>query len=262
MQKYGLEVDSKDAWAELTAEYTAALDGAYHRHRLEVIRSLIPASLFAPGQRVLDFGCGDAVLFPPFLQAGAQISGLDIAPEMITAAKQRLGSNVQASLGGVAELAQVATASLDGLLSFNVLAYLTDEEDREFYRQARRIVKPGGCLVVTHSNELFDMFSLNRFTVEFFERNFGARVGTLLASPESPASRVTYNVRENPLAYRHKLSSHGFHEKVQRFINHHPAPPLQLEGERTYADTLNVADAQQWRLLFTCSTFGSCAMRA
>jgi chemotaxis methyl-accepting protein methylase len=72
-------------------------------------------------------------------------------------------------VGDVNYLKEIPSASLDGLLSFNVLAYLTDEEELTFYQEASRIVKPGGYLVVTHSNRLFDMFSLNQYTISFFK---------------------------------------------------------------------------------------------
>lgn len=39
-------------------------------------------------------------------------------------------------------------ASTDCLLAANVLAYFTDREEGCFYREARRLIRPGGSLVV------------------------------------------------------------------------------------------------------------------
>lgn len=235
MQKYGGEVDSAAAWEGLAQVYGAALDNQYHQHRLAVIRALIPGEVLAPGRQVFDFGCGDAVLFEPFLAAGATVRGSDVSEEMIALAKARLTKAGRdpglAVRGGVEALRDVGAGSIDALMSFNVLAYLTDAEEAEFYREAKRVVKPGGYLIVTHSNELFDMFSLNRYTVEFFNRHFiqkgedQSRVASLLTASGSPKDRVTYNVRENPLAYRFKLLKSGFRETRQEFINRHLAPP-------------------------------------
>ncbi|MBD2464238.1 class I SAM-dependent methyltransferase [Oscillatoria sp. FACHB-1407] len=269
MEKLGQDLDSKQYWADVANQYSDALENDYHKHRLEVIRSLIPEELFQPGKQIFDFGCGDAILFPWFLETGGNIEGIDIAPEMIQIGQQRLTSwGFDSSLIQVADvnyLKQIGSASLDGLLSFNVLAYLTDEEELIFYQEASRIVKPGGYLIVTHSNELFDLFSLNHYTVEFFKDYFvtdalqHAKLSSLLTHSEG-SSKAAYNVRENPLSYHHKLKKFNFKELKQGFINFHILPPPLLQ-DKTYPSTLNVDEGDRWKLMFMCSTFGSCAIR-
>lgn len=267
----GKEHDSKDYWARETGEYVEALENQYHTHRLGVIQNLIPKGLYAGEKAIFDFGCGDAVHFPDFIKAGAKISGIDIAPEMIELAENRLSAQGMdpkvAKLGTVQDMAALPDASLDAILSFNVLAYLSDEEDRLFYQHAARTLRKGGYLVVTHSNELFDLFSLNEYTVEFFKRNFltspehAHGLAELLPNSDNRAKPVTYNVRENPLTYPSKLARHGFAEVRQSFINLHPAPPTLLGKKTSYPDTLNVPEADRWKLMFQCSTYGSCSQR-
>ena len=75
--------------------------------------------------------------------------------------------------GGTELLAGFEPESLDGIIAFNVLAYLDPDEEAEFYTQACRIVKNGGFLLVSHSNELFDLFALNSYTASFFIRHLG-----------------------------------------------------------------------------------------
>ena len=159
MEKLGQNLDSKEYLTDEANQYSDALENDYHKHRLEVIRSLIPAELFKPKQQIFDFGCGDAVLFPWFLETGGKIEGIDISPEMIEFGQQRLTNwGLDSSLIQVADvnyLKNIPSASLDGLLSFNVLAYLTDEEELTSYQEASRIVKSGGYLIVTHSLKQF-----------------------------------------------------------------------------------------------------------
>lgn len=88
MSKLGKELNSRQYWAESSMDYVSKLPGSYHSHRLNVIRALIPTTLFGPDINVFDFGCGDAVLFPWFLEIGATISGVDISSEMISLAKK------------------------------------------------------------------------------------------------------------------------------------------------------------------------------
>lgn len=263
----GKELDSKPYWEQKANHYSNALENDYHHHRLNVIDALIPNSLYAPGKQIFDFGCGNAIHFPAFLQAGAQISGNDISDEMIQCAQeflsqQNLDGNT-AKVGSVFDLQALPDSSLDALLSFNVLAYLTNDEERAFYEQARRLVKPGGYLIVTHSNELFDMFSLNRYTEDFFQRNFDCNAHDLLQATHLPENPVLYNIRENPMTYQYKLKQHGFQEIQQEFINYHPNPSaLRTEQPKQYINTLGWPDAERWKLLFQCSTYGSCAQKA
>ncbi|MDP1921644.1 MAG: class I SAM-dependent methyltransferase [Myxococcales bacterium] len=266
MEKLGAEIDSSTFWSQQTSAYVHQLTGDYHAHRLQVIDSLIPAELYATGKRVFDFGCGNAVHFPQFCSKGVHIEGVDVAPEMIAIAKAELtAKNLSPGLvqaGGVDLMKERSSASFDAVLSFNVLAYLTNDEERTFYEEAKRILKPGGFLVVTHSNSLFDMFSLNALTADFFEASFGcSRVAELLVNTKPNPSQPLYNVRENPLAYKHKLAALGFAEVQQEFINLHPAPPSQMPSERKYASTLALPEADRWKLFFQCSTYGSRSVR-
>lgn len=238
---FGRDCDSSSHWNETGATYVDALDNRYHRQRLAIIEELIPRDLMTAGARIVDFGCGDGVLLPPFLAAGASIAGIDASASMIAAARGRLAAAgfdpALVQVGGAADLARIPSASLDGLLSFNVLAYLTDEEERTFYSHAARIVRPGGYLVVTNSNELFDLFSLNALTRRFFERHLVApeyheHLASLL--PRGDEAAAPYNVRENPLTYKDKLAAPGFAQQRQAFINWHHAPPAVLGPSHDY----------------------------
>jgi hypothetical protein len=80
--------------------------------------------------------------------------------------------------------------------------------------------------LISHSNELFDLFALNAGTATFFQRNFDVDATSLLADVEQ--QNATYNVRANPLTYPGFLLDHGFREIDRAFFNYHPAPPSLL----------------------------------
>lgn len=270
MKKLGKDQDSLMYWEQLASNYADELLNEYHKHRLEVIWNLIPEELLSQGKNIFDFGCGDAIMLSPFLEVGAQVKGIDISPEMIAIAKKRLTNGGYdadlAQVGDVTDLKELETFSLDALFCFNVLAYLTDIEERVFYEEAGRIIKPGGYLVVTHSNQLFDMFSLNSYTLNFFKENlvkeeYQSHINDLFKKIDaSETAKASYNVRENPLCYKHKLQKYGFSEIRQEYINLHDAPPgfLNVKG---YPSTLIYSEEQKWKLMFTCSTFGSLSIR-
>lgn len=270
MDKYGQNIESVEQWEEMAKDYAESITNEYHTHRLKVIDSLIPDDLYQAGKVMFDFGCGDALHFPQFLANDCKISGIDISSNIIDIAKQNLiQKNFSPSLvkvGGVSELSDLADNSLDAILSFNVLAYLTNEEEKKFYQEASRLLKVGGYLIVTHSNHLFDMFSLNHYTVEFFMENFikdqshRSDLEDMITHSLKP-EKITYNIRENPLSYQFKLAKYGFLEKKQEFINLHPLPPRLIPQPKSYPDTLSWAIEEKWKLMFLCSIYGSLSVK-
>lgn len=281
MEKIGKEINSKPLWEEISHKYVDALETPYHKHRLEVIFQLLPESFFIKGIKILDFGCGDAIMFPPFLNKGVNIFGIDISENIIELGKQRLQNlNYDPEIlaqGNIESLKEINSDSLDALMCFNTLAYFTDEEEKQFYKEANRIIKKNGFLAVSHSNELFDLYSLNRYTVEFFTKNLikdkcgREDIEKLLQFPGEPENYTTYNVRENPLVYRHKLLDYGFTEVNQLFSNLYDLPPLALKlnksdssfnfDEKKYPDTINIEEMEKWKLMFICSTYMSLSQK-
>ena len=269
---FGAGLDSVSTWEDMASDYVDRVNhSSYHSARLVMVNSLIPRELYSRGKVVFDFGCGDGVLLLPFLDAGAEAFGCDPSEEMIGYARKRFAERGTKPdgllLGGVEQLAAQKTASLDAVLAFNVLAYLTDAEETEFYAQLKRAVRPGGYFAVTHSNELFDLFTANRYTVEFLAKHFvddpatASRLGSLFTNPDKPQSQDRYNVRENPLVYPNKLDRLGFKVVKTGYHNWHKAPPV-LKEQVTYPSTASVPSSEQWKLMFTCSTYGVCAQRA
>jgi SAM-dependent methyltransferase len=271
MKKYGKDINSTEAWDNMAKEYTSQLVNLYHKHRMVVIDSLIPRELYKVNTRIMDFGCGDAVHFEQFVRTGCSITGVDISRDMIDLAKKRLSElNINpgsVKVGGVESLKENKSCSLDAVLSFNVLAYLSDDEIDTFYKEVYRLLRPGGYLIVTHSNELFDMFSMNQYTIDFIKKHlligdeFINLLDPLINKPMINQLIPTYNVRENPLSYKFKLDRYGFTELQQEFINLHNAPPRFLVDGKSYPDTLNWKAEEKWKLMFTCSTYGSLSIR-
>lgn len=244
MKRIGRDVSAAEYWQKEGSDYHDAIENAYHRHRLGVVRSLIETQPMA----VLDFGCGDGVMLAGF--PGARLIGIEPDSGLVEQARQR-APRAPLMHGGVERMAEVPEASVDLVLCLNVLAYMTDAEDRAFYEHAQRVLHSGGTLIVTHSNELFDLFSLNAYTVDFFQRYFGCDPSAMLKHPDKP-NTATYNIRENPLTYHSKLERYGFREDKQAFINLHEQPPLMGKSDEM-RDTLR----DDWTLMFRCSTFAS-----
>lgn len=264
----------KHYWESRSSSYIDSLDGPYHANRLRMVEALVEGVSFR-GKHCLDFGCGDGIFAERLLCDGATVSGIDIDAVMVEAASSRLAVKWPDALllqGGVEALSRLPGASFDFVFALNVLAYFSPAEEAEYYGQIHRVLKPGGHMVVTHSNELFDMYTLNRYTAAFFDRHFSTpqqrcNISALLQNPDKP-QRFVFGVRENPLSYRFKLDRAGFRELRQEFSILHPLPPLltpQIDfddiNSRSYPETTGWPEEQRWKLMFQCSIFGSLSMK-
>jgi ubiquinone/menaquinone biosynthesis C-methylase UbiE len=105
------------------------------------------------GQRVLDLGCGTGALTLKAAARGAEVKGIDVNPQMLEIAQARIGEaelvqNVELCEMGVAELGNEGAESYDVVMSGLCFSELTEDEQRYALRETRRILKPGGLLLL------------------------------------------------------------------------------------------------------------------
>jgi len=93
------ERDQYARQAEEWSERAYADAGAYLRHRADLVVGLGPP--LDPGDEVLDLACGDAGLGEVLLARGLRYRGVDSTPEMVEAARSRLGDRAPVELGNL-----------------------------------------------------------------------------------------------------------------------------------------------------------------
>lgn len=119
------------------------LDKAYDRLTSHIKR----------GQRVLDIGCGTGALTLRAAKKGAKVKGIDINSQMLEIAKKRvaeanLEQNVELCEMGVAELGCEEAGSYDVVMSGLCFSELTEDELIYTLKEVKRILKPGGTLLI------------------------------------------------------------------------------------------------------------------
>ena len=108
------------------------------------------AQSFLPGSRVLDIGCGTGRDLSALLAAGYDASGVDACPEMLAAAAQRYPALTNLlRQDSLPELQGVPDSSQDGLLCWAVLMHLPEETLFDVAFNLRRVLKPGGRLLLS-----------------------------------------------------------------------------------------------------------------
>jgi len=108
----------------------------------------------ARSARVLDIGCGPAVLADELLERADEYSGIDLSPQMIAHGAARMkghpqGSRCTLSVGDAEALA-FPDASFDAVVALGLLEYLPSYE--RALREMCRVLRPGGIAVLAVPN--------------------------------------------------------------------------------------------------------------
>ncbi len=128
---------------------------------------------------LLDAGCGPASMLRGGSFFGARSYGFDLTPEMVTEARRVLGRpGVPASqiwLGSILDLGSyrpdgaAKTLRYESAICFGVLPHIPASADTDVFRNLRRLLKRGGLALVEVRNELFSLFTANRFSHAFMK---------------------------------------------------------------------------------------------
>jgi SAM-dependent methyltransferase len=123
----------------------------YALRRAVLDRALRAADFDPRGRRVLDVGCGTGFFTAYYLERGAALTGIDIAPISIERLRAR-HPGARFMLGDVSELP--LDGSWDLVNAFDVLYHITDDARWErALAHLAEAVSPGGLLLVTDTFE-------------------------------------------------------------------------------------------------------------
>jgi SAM-dependent methyltransferase len=123
------------------------------RSRVEALAAARLAGL-APGARVLDVPCGYGRHAVPLARDGYRVVGLDRSASQLDEARRRRGPGagprlVRADYRDI----PIADGAFDGAVTLlSSLGYAGEEGDRRVLREIRRVLRPGGRLVIDTSH--------------------------------------------------------------------------------------------------------------
>jgi len=106
-----------------------------------------------PGESVLDCGCGTgtlAVLVKRRVGQNGSVHGIDLSRDQLAIARDKVGKqglDIQFHEGSIDEL-PFADGSFDAIFSTLMLHHVPERVKRGAFREMRRVLKPGGRIVI------------------------------------------------------------------------------------------------------------------
>lgn len=104
------------------------------------------------GMRVLDAGCGAGFVTRMIARSGAETYGCDVEPTMLVSAQNSESAeplNIQYSEADITKHLPYVGSHLDAVFTTGVLIHLSPDECYAFFREACRVLKLGGRIVVS-----------------------------------------------------------------------------------------------------------------
>ncbi|MBU1206349.1 MAG: methyltransferase domain-containing protein [Proteobacteria bacterium] len=207
-----------DEWPEEYDRWFATPIGALiKKYEGELLRELLDP---APGEIILDAGCGTGVFTLDMLSRGAKVIGLDISMPMLNRAGPKArGYWFRTVLGDIANL-PFPEGSFDRVASVTTLEFI--EDGRRAFSELFRVTKRGGTIVVATLNSLSPWASRRRAEANkkhtLFEK-------AIFRSPDELRSLA-------PVEGVIKTAIH-----FQKEDNTHVAAEIELEGRRKKLNT-------------------------
>jgi SAM-dependent methyltransferase len=123
------------------------------------------AARYVHGKRVLDIACGAGFGLQMLRQAGAYAVGMDLDTQALREAQPITGPSVaQAN----ALLLPIADERVDVVSSFETIEHVTDAA--AFIAELRRVLRPGGMLILSTPNREFGPPTSNPYHIQEFSR--------------------------------------------------------------------------------------------
>ena len=138
-----------DYWVYAAAEYTAKRTAA----EVDYLAAVLGDE--APGRRVLDVGCGLGRHAVSLARLGFDVVGVDVSPwalERASAAADAAGVDVRLHRVDALHADHWPVSEVDAVVCVQAFGWGTDAQQLRMLRSLRRLLAPGGVLLLDHSN--------------------------------------------------------------------------------------------------------------
>lgn len=153
----------------MSADFTTVTELAGHRAHAEQLSMIHTRYALArercAGKDVLEAACGPGRGLGYLAQKARSVTAGDLTPALVEAAERHYGGRVRLSVFDAQKLPFPGEA-FDLVLLYEALYYLPEPE--KFLAEARRVLRPGGELILSMPNPEWDGFNPSPYSFGYF----------------------------------------------------------------------------------------------
>jgi ubiquinone/menaquinone biosynthesis C-methylase UbiE len=269
-------------------EFGLPIDAAWYRRRIykEVIEDYTP-------KNILDIGCGGGETVLDALQLGIDVNGIEPIENLVRFGQKKIANagfdEKKITQGDASVISSFEDNSFDLISMLSVIPHVPMKDWFNLHSEIARVLRPGGISVIAYRNELFDLYTANRFTHEFFMSNFYSvnlyseklrreiyeELKKFIPHFEQPQIRHTeardksfgelVRPKTNPLVHNVYLKQFGMMSESTYFCNIHPFLPnmklSEIEDFRSVKHKLEIEFYDKWQGYFMAAMFVSVARK-
>lgn len=280
-------------WSQTYIDDYYGKNAAYPPVHVKHLRKLLRA---AKVRNVLDAGCGPGSFLREITSLGIDLYGFDLTPEMVAEARSVLGKKKVPPdhlwEGSVTSRAAFrapgrrAPRQFDAAVCIGVLPHVPERADAKVIRNLHDCVKKNGLVVLEARNQLFALFTQNRYSHQLFldalmplaalREASAARAAALdgaldelkarfrtdlppvrTGKQDEPGYDQVLSRTHNPLVLREQFAAAGFRDVDVMFYHYHCMPPMfePALGPVFREQSLAMEDPHDWRGHFMASAF-------
>lgn len=268
MNERDFEASVRDCYSTWGTTYYDEYYGAnapYPPVHRDLLKRLISES---GADSLLDAGCGPASFLRELTDTELELHGFDLTPEMVEEGQRVLGERGEVWEGSVLDPADFR-GPYDAAVCIGVLPHIPAEADERVLANLHAAVRPGGLAVVEARNQLFALFTLNRYTYELYRDELVGPEHESELEPlkelvrmdlppirggkeDEPGYDEVLSRTHNPFVLADQMGTAGFRDVRPLFYHFHALPPmLQPSVEASLA----LEDPDDWRGHFMASAF-------
>jgi ubiquinone/menaquinone biosynthesis C-methylase UbiE len=233
---HGRRLPRGRGWQDVAAWYDDLVGERGSEYQREVVVPRTVKLLDAKrGERVIDVACGQGVLCRALAESGARVTGIDIAPALIEAARRRSQPDrpaIDFRVGDARRLADIFDAgAFDAAVV--VLAIQNIAPLSPVWEGCHRVLARGGRLVVVMMHPCFRVPRASRWGWDEQRRAQYRAIEQYLSSsraeiqihPGSDPSQTTPTFHRPLQAYINTLGSAGFAiDRIEEWTSHKTSP--------------------------------------
>lgn len=275
---------AREYYDQETKDYLQMYEKEYSSYPADLIRfqSIILKRLkYLKVKTILDAGCGSCWPMRELLNSGFNVIGFDFSKKMIDEGKKVLAnSNFDPdliSVGDIEKDSSLPKKKFDSAIALGVFTHLLDQ--KKALMNINKRLKSKGKVLLQFRNDLFDSFTLNNYSYDFFLQSlidvrkfpiairkdisdFYLKKLSIQNNSEKSTRKVSYNdvlaSFSNPLTIGDELFKPcGFKLDKIHFYHYHALPPM---FESKYPEifkkmSMSIESPNSWKGYFMASAF-------